>query len=170
VSMVEARLSAVKSTRPQEFALRFLFGGLCTVAAGLVAKYFGPVVGGLFLAFPAIFPAGASLIESHERKRKAKAGLDGTIRGRVAAGVDAAGTSIGCVALAGFAGVLWVGLGRHGAGVVQATACAAWVILAGSLWLARKGRLLRAVRSLLGAPRPDAMRAFKRSSQESEEK
>jgi hypothetical protein len=34
-----------------------------------------PVVGGLFLAFPAIFPASATLIEKHVRERKEKAGL-----------------------------------------------------------------------------------------------
>jgi hypothetical protein len=32
---------------------------------GLIAARFGPVVGGLFLAFPAIFPASATLIEKH---------------------------------------------------------------------------------------------------------
>jgi hypothetical protein len=31
---------------------------------GLLAKKFGSTVGGLFLAFPAIFPASATLIES----------------------------------------------------------------------------------------------------------
>jgi len=38
-----------------------------TVIAGLIAFRFGPVVGGLFLAFPAIFPASATLIERHGR-------------------------------------------------------------------------------------------------------
>ena len=54
-----------------EYLIRFVFGGagLVCVAAGLIAKKFGPGVGGLFLAFPAIFPAGASLVESHERKK-----------------------------------------------------------------------------------------------------
>ena len=48
-----------------------------TVAAGLIAARFGPVIGGLFLAFPAIFPASATLIEKHVRERKEKAGLPG---------------------------------------------------------------------------------------------
>ena len=39
-----------------------------------------PVVGGLFLAFPAIFPASATLIEKHGRERKEKAGLAGARR------------------------------------------------------------------------------------------
>jgi hypothetical protein len=46
-----------------------------TVVAGLIAARFGPVVGGLFLAFPAIFPATATLIEKHVRERKEKAAI-----------------------------------------------------------------------------------------------
>jgi hypothetical protein len=37
----------------------------------------GPAVVGLFLAFPAIFPASATLIEKHERQRKQRQGLTG---------------------------------------------------------------------------------------------
>jgi hypothetical protein len=59
--------------------------GAVTVIAGLIAARFGPVVGGLFLAFPAIFPASATLIERHVRERREKAGLSGTRRGGDAA-------------------------------------------------------------------------------------
>jgi hypothetical protein len=41
-----------------------------TAAADIVAKEFGPTVGGLLLAFPAIFPAGATLVDKHEKKRR----------------------------------------------------------------------------------------------------
>ncbi|MGH9691779.1 MAG: hypothetical protein ACRD4C_12000, partial [Candidatus Acidiferrales bacterium] len=58
--------SALKRTRSYEYALRLFFGGAVTVATGLIAKHYGPVFGGLFLAFPAIFPASATLIEKHE--------------------------------------------------------------------------------------------------------
>jgi len=54
-------------------------GGGCTDFAGLVAKRYGPSIGGLFLVFPAIFPSGASLIENHEKRRKVKSGVDGTL-------------------------------------------------------------------------------------------
>ena len=53
-----------------------------TVVAGLIAARFGPVIGGLFLAFPAIFPASATLIEKHVRERKEKAGLPGAAAAR----------------------------------------------------------------------------------------
>jgi hypothetical protein len=49
--------------------VRFALGGFATVAAGLVADLWGPAAGGLFLAFPAIFCATATLIEKHERER-----------------------------------------------------------------------------------------------------
>jgi hypothetical protein len=80
--MLKVDLSSLRETKPHEYAMRFVFGGVCTVLAGLIAKRFGPTIGGLFLAFPAIFPAGASLIEDHEKKRKAEHGYDGTVRGQ----------------------------------------------------------------------------------------
>jgi hypothetical protein len=73
-----------------------------TVIAGLIAARFGPVVGGLFLAFPAIFPASATLIEKHVRERKEKAGLPGARRGKEAAALDAAGAALGSFGLAAF--------------------------------------------------------------------
>jgi nicotinamidase-related amidase len=76
--------------------IRFALGGAMTVIAGLIASRYGPVVGGLFLAFPAIFPASATLIEKHQRERKKKAGLSGARRGKEAAALDAVRRS-GCL-------------------------------------------------------------------------
>jgi hypothetical protein len=136
--MIEIKLGALKTIKPHEIAVRFLFGGACTVMAGLIAKHWGPGIGGLFLAFPAIFPATASLIAKHEKEEKAEIGRDGTERGRLAAGVDAAGTSIGCIGLAGFALVVWRELPLQRAGLVLAEALLAWVALAVGFWLFRK--------------------------------
>jgi hypothetical protein len=138
--MIELKWSSLKETRPSEYAVRFVFGGACTVLAGLVAKRYGPSVGGLFLAFPAIFPSGASLIESHEKRRKAKMGLDGTLRGRVAASLDAAGAAVGCIALAVFALVLWKGLPTYNAYGVISGATLAWACIATILWAVRRRR------------------------------
>src|SRR5438067_4866772 len=55
------------------YGLRFAFGGLITAITGLIAHNFGPVVGGLFLAFPAILPASVTLIEDHDGERAAGA-------------------------------------------------------------------------------------------------
>lgn len=138
--MIDVKLSALKDSRPHEYAMRFLFGGACTAVAGLVATRFGPGVGGLFLAFPAIFPAGASLIESHEKKRKAQAGFDGKVRGRLAAAIDARGTSMGCIGLAAFALVVWKGLPAHNAYGVISLAALAWALISCGLWAASRSR------------------------------
>ena len=51
-----------------------VLGGAMTVIAGLIAARFGAVIGGLFLAFPAILPATATLIERHVREGKEQKG------------------------------------------------------------------------------------------------
>jgi hypothetical protein len=145
--MVAAKFDSVKSVRPHEYAQRFLFGGLCTAMAGLIAKRFGPGIGGLFLAFPAIFPAGASLIEKHERMQKQKIGVDGTNRGRAAASLDAAGAALGCLGLMSFALVLWAGLPRYPFGLVLTGATLTWLVVSVSFWLLRKRRVWRRLTS-----------------------
>ena len=72
--IVKFKLSAVSQTRWYEYAIRFVLGGAMTVIAGLIADHYGPVVGGLFLAFPAIFPASATLVEKHVRLNKRRKG------------------------------------------------------------------------------------------------
>src|SRR5262249_46960213 len=69
--------SALRETRWHEYLTRFVLGGLATVATGAIANVFGPETGGLFLAFPAIFSASATLIEKHERERKENVGCAG---------------------------------------------------------------------------------------------
>jgi len=82
---------SIHYSRWRDYAVRFLFGGMVTALTGLIARRYGPAVAGLFLAFPAIFPAGATLIEKHEKEKKQSAGFDGTTRGRAATSIDAAG-------------------------------------------------------------------------------
>src|SRR6202034_3482773 len=102
---------SLKGTKLREHALRFAFGGACTVLAGLIAQRYGPGGGGLFLAFRAIFPAGAGVIVKHEEEKKREIGSNGTRRGRIVAGIDAKGAALGALALAVFALVVWRGLG-----------------------------------------------------------
>jgi len=123
--MIDASLGSLRDIQPNDYTIRFLFEGLCTVVAGWIAKRWGPEIGGLFLAFPALFPAGASLLERHERDKKQKAGFDGT-RGRVVAGIDAIGASIGCIGLVAFAATLWIGLPAHNPYLMTAAATALW--------------------------------------------
>jgi hypothetical protein len=130
--------SGLLKTRWYEFAVRFLFGGLITAIAGLIAKEFGAGVGGLFLAFPAIFPASATLIEKHEKQKKERVGLHGFARGRKAAGVDAAGAAIGGVGLLVFAWLVKALIGRHEAWLALTGATVSWLVVSMLLWHLRK--------------------------------
>ena len=127
-----------RQTKWHEYALRFLFGGLVTVMAGLIAKRFGPQIGGMFLAFPAIFPASATLIEKHEKQKKQQNGFDGTNRGREAAGVDAAGAAMGSIGLLIFAVIMWRFLPHASTVLVFVGATLSWVVSAVAIWLLRK--------------------------------
>src|SRR4029077_10211479 len=125
--IVQFKPSALRQTRWYEYLVRFVLGGAMTVVAGLIAARFGPVVGGLFLAFPAIFPASATLIEKHVRVRKEKKGLLGARRGKEAAALDAAGAALGSFGLAAFGLVIWL----------MIVPFPAWaLVLAATFWLA----------------------------------
>jgi len=139
--MIRMDPSSLKETKPHEYALRFVFGGICTVLAGLIAKRYGPGLGGLFLAFPTIFPASASLIESHEKKRKAQHGFDGTKRGRLAVSIDAAGASLGCLGLMAFAFTLWIGLPQYNALSILIVATIVWLGTSTLGWAIHRNRL-----------------------------
>lgn len=135
---IKVDLSVLGQTKWYEYALRFLFGGLITAFAGIIAKKFGPGIGGLFLAFPAIFPASATLIEKHEKQKKEKKGLQGTQRGRKAASIDAAGSAMGSIGLWVFALLVWQFLPRHSTWIVLMAATAAWLTVSVLIWHIRK--------------------------------
>jgi Protein of unknown function (DUF3147) len=130
--------SVIGPTRWYEYAIRFLFGGFITVAAGIIAKRFGPGIGGLFLAFPAIFPASATLIEKHEKEKKEEKGLRGSRRGREAASVDAAGSAMGSLGLLVFASIVWQFAPRYSAWIVLMGATVAWLTVSVLIWYVRK--------------------------------
>lgn len=136
--MIRFDFSALKTVKPSEYATRFVFGGVVTVLAGLVAKYYGPVIGGFFLAVPAIFPATVTLIEKHEKQKKQRAGYEGTSRGRSAASIEAAGTSLGAIGLIAFGLVLWRFLPTHSAWLILPVAGCCWLAVATLLWVLRK--------------------------------
>jgi hypothetical protein len=132
---IEANFSVLKDAKVHEYVARFVLGGLVTVVVGLITKRWGPVIGGLFLAFPSIFPAGATLIEKHEVQKKKEIGRDGRRRGREAAGLDAFGAALGAMGLMAFALVLWRLLPQHSAWVSLGLAAVAWMVVSGSLWV-----------------------------------
>jgi hypothetical protein len=130
--------SGLGQSKWYEYLLRFLFGGAVTALAGIIAKRFGPEIGGLFLAFPAILPASATLIEKHEKQKKQRAGQTGVVRGKLAAGVDSMGASMGAVGLAVFALIVWQKLPDSRTGMVLASASLAWFITAVLVWRVRE--------------------------------
>ncbi|MFB9681983.1 DUF3147 family protein [Streptosporangium vulgare] len=111
-------------------AVRFGFGALVSVVAGLVGLQQGPVTGGVFLAFPAILAATLTLIEEKEHRR-------------APAAQDARGAVLGAAGMIVFAGCVWALAARLPAPLVLGIATVAWAVIAAALYLvfgARRGR------------------------------
>jgi hypothetical protein len=147
--IIHVNLGALKQMRWKELALRFSLGGAITAAAGSLAMEFGPVLGGLFLAFPAILPASLTLVEKHEVQKKLKKAMTGSQRGRQAAAADAAGARLGSVGLVLFGFIVWQFSPNHAPWLVLGSATVVWATVAFCLWLIRKqvhSFLLRFVR------------------------
>ena len=133
------QFESLHETTPMEYAKRFLFGGAVTVIATLIADHYGPVIGGLFLAFPGIFPGGISLVEKHKIERETDAGKQGIRSARGEAAVEATGASIGALGLAAFALTLWKGLASgHALIPVLICAGAAWTATSWAGWWFRE--------------------------------
>lgn len=122
----KVNLDGIKRPRAWEYALRFVFGGLVTAGAGMVADAYGPGIGGLMLAFPAILPASLTLVKRHDGRAKA---ID-----------DARGARLGSAALVAFAIPIWLGARDWPFAVVLALATVAWMAVAGGLWALQYGR------------------------------
>jgi hypothetical protein len=105
-------LSRLREVGFRELAIRFLAGGLTSIAAGAVTLAFGSRVGGILLAFPAILAASLTLIAQEEDSAEARE--------------DARGAVIGGLALATFAIVAAVTLGKLNPAIALALATAGW--------------------------------------------
>jgi hypothetical protein len=130
-------LSSLREGRWYEYLIRFALGGGATVFTGLISSRYGASVGGLFLALPAIFCASATLIETHEIRRKRQAGLNGRRRGQEAAALDAAGAVLGALGLLAFASVFWL-LVESSVPAAFIGASLAWVIVSVAAWYVRR--------------------------------
>lgn len=121
IPRIQVEPSRIKKTKPRAYAVRFAFGGIITAFTGFVTMKYGPVVGGLFLGFPAILPASLTLVKKHE--------------GEDAAGDDALGAVAGGLGLIAFGAIVW-GLAAPWPGwLVLVVAMAAWLALSIILWL-----------------------------------
>lgn len=109
----------LRGTKPSQYLVRFSVGGAIALVAHVTGHYFGPRVGGLFLAFPALLPAALTLVKQHD--------------GRTAAADDARGAMLGCVGLASFAVVMW--MARASSALVSlALALVTWCVVSASAW------------------------------------
>lgn len=136
--IVRLQLSALRQSRWYEIVLRIFFGGIATVVTGLIAKSSGPVVAGLFLAFPAIFPATATLVEKHTKERRRKAGLDGSLRAADAVAIEARGATLGSVGMIAFAAVMLLALPHVPSTLGFLLAGAAWLVVSVAGWQLRR--------------------------------
>ena len=134
---VRISFSSLREGRPYEYLVRFVLGGAATVVAGLISSGYGATIGGLFLALPAIFCASATLIETHEIRRKRKAGLPGRRRGQEAAALDAAGAALGALGMLAFALVFFIVV-EVSISAAFFTASLAWLVVSMAAWYARR--------------------------------
>ena len=144
--IVAISTSGLKRTKWWEYLLRFFLGGLVTAIAGVIAKKFGPSVGGLLLAFPAILASGSTMVEKHERERKQEKGMSGVIRGRQAAGAEAAGAAMGSIGLIAFPACVWKLLPRHNPWLVIGGATLLWAVVSIAVWFLWKRNVLHRFR------------------------
>ena len=126
----------LKESHLSGHAIRFAVGGVVTVTTGLIAKTFGPVVGGLFLALPAILPAGIALLVRLEN-RKAGPGARGD-RARRAVVIQTTGAAAGALGMVAFGLVAWARFGHWPAWLTLVAATAAWSAVAALVWFLRK--------------------------------
>ena len=126
--------SSFRQTTWQQYSARFLVGGIITAVVGIIGKRFGPGIGGLFLAFPAIFPASATLIENHELQKKRRAGVNGLARSREVAGVDAAGAAMGSIGLLAFAFTVYKTVTIYPAWLALTAALVIWAVVSLFVW------------------------------------
>ena len=127
--LVAVEAGRLKEIRGRDLAIRFAFGAAVSIVAGAVSLVFNPVVGGLFLAFPAILPASVTLIEQKESTDEAVHDIEGA--------------TIGALGLAVFAVVTGIVLRHTSAVVALAAATAAWLVTSVVLYLALESLLRR---------------------------
>ncbi len=112
--------SGLRDTKWWEHALRFLFGGAISAIVSLVTSSWGPIAGGLLLAFPSIFPASVTLVNTHD--------------GRTRAIDDARGARLGSLGLMAFAAVVWFASPLWKPAAVLVTATVAWLVVDLAAW------------------------------------
>jgi hypothetical protein len=110
----------IGSHRMRDYVIRFFFGAVISLVAGLIGMKFGPRLGGVFLAFPAILPASLTLIAKKE-------GDDRAAR-------DSIGAVLGAIAMIAFAVIISVWVVSLGVVLALAIALVVWLVVAVALY------------------------------------
>jgi Protein of unknown function (DUF3147) len=105
-------LGKVRELGLRELGIRFLAGALTSIVAGAVTLALGARVGGIMLAFPAILAASLTLIAEEEDRGEARECARGAV--------------IGGLAMALFATVAAVSLGKLNGAIALLLATVAW--------------------------------------------
>jgi hypothetical protein len=132
--IIHIDLDGLRRTRWYEYIVRFGFRWVDHRGGGLDHPSLGACHRWPFPCFSGDLSSRATLVEKHETQKKKRAGLQGVIRGREAAALDAAGAALGCIGLAGFALVVWQLLVPYGPWMVLAGASLLWLGVSGICW------------------------------------
>jgi hypothetical protein len=111
-----------------EVGIRFAFGAAVSLVAGVVGVLVGAGAGGLWLAFPAILPAGLTLVEHKENRRQAERDVRGAI--------------LGAVGMVAFAAAVYLTVPLVGGLIAVLVALAVWVVVTLGLYLGLRALLV----------------------------
>jgi uncharacterized membrane protein (GlpM family) len=117
----EAHPEKLQKPPARDWVIRFAFGAGVSALAGIVTKVWGPTVGGLFLAFPAILLASLTLVAKEEGAHRARE--------------DARGAALGALGLIGFGIVVWATTPQWPVWVTLLAATIAWAAVSGMAYL-----------------------------------
>jgi uncharacterized membrane protein (GlpM family) len=106
----------LKQPKTKDWLIRFAFGAGVSGIAAIVAKLFGPQIGGLLLAFPAILLASLTLVAKDDGPKQARN--------------DARGACLGALGLIAFALVGAMMMHRWPSWAALMAATAAWAVVA----------------------------------------
>lgn len=117
---IGAQVEKVREVRGPDMVVRFLFGAVTSAVAGSLAILFSPIVGGVFLAFPAILAASLTLIAEEEDVEESREDSRGAVVGAVGMGAFAA------IGVAAFTQITWP--------FALAAAFGGWIVVAFGLY------------------------------------
>jgi MFS family permease len=112
-----------------EVGVRFAFGAAVSLVAGVAGVLVGAGAGGLWLAFPAILPAGLTLVERKENRRQAERDVRGAI--------------LGAVGMVAFAVAVYIGVPLVGGLVAVLVALVVWLVVTLGLYLGLRALLVK---------------------------